>query len=93
MVFSVGGDDFDDVIVEWLAATHLPGIDWKQPAVLTNLKALAEAAKVSSRGCAVQPAGQTRLVNTPAPHMCICDRMQACRQLWMGAAAIANAIA
>ena len=37
-----GGDDFDDVIVEWLAATHLPGVDWRQPAVLTNLKALAE---------------------------------------------------
>ena len=44
---SAGGDDFDDIIVAWLAAAHLPGVDWKQPAVLANLKALAEAAKVT----------------------------------------------
>jgi hypothetical protein len=41
-----GGDDFDNVIVEWLAANHLQSVDWRQPALLTNLKALAESAKV-----------------------------------------------
>ncbi|BDA40814.1 Chaperone protein dnaK [Coccomyxa sp. Obi] len=42
----LGGDDFDNLIVDWLASTYLTDIDWKQPSILTNLKTMAEAAKV-----------------------------------------------
>ena len=41
-----GGDDFDNAIVQWLARTHLQGVDWRRPAVLSNLKTMAELAKV-----------------------------------------------
>ncbi|DBA67062.1 TPA: hypothetical protein ACH3X2_001393 [Trebouxia sp. C0005] len=44
----LGGDDFDNVIVDWLIKEHLrpAGIQWRQPAVLSQLKAIAEAAKI-----------------------------------------------
>ena len=41
-----GGDDFDNVIMEWLAEEHLQGVEWRAPQFQTNLRALAEAAKV-----------------------------------------------
>ena len=50
-----GGDDFDNVIVEWLAKEHLQGLDWRAPRFLANLRALAEAAKVRLASiCAVE---------------------------------------
>lgn len=42
-----GGDDFDNVIVEWLMKEHLQkASDLRSPATVARLKALAEAAKV-----------------------------------------------
>lgn len=61
---SAGGDDFDNAIVEWLAEAHLPGVDWRAPAYLGNLRALAEAAKV--RRSAPSAAGGH---DTPSPNM------------------------
>jgi hypothetical protein len=44
----LGGDDWDDALVQWLAREHLgpAGVDCSQPRVRANLKALAEFAKV-----------------------------------------------
>ncbi|KAK9916972.1 hypothetical protein WJX75_009357 [Coccomyxa subellipsoidea] len=43
---NLGGDDFDNVIVDWLAKTYLAAVDWKQPSILTNLKRIVEFAKI-----------------------------------------------
>lgn len=50
---TLGGDDWDNVIVEWLEREHLKplGIEVTRPAMRARLRAVAEAAKV--RGCAV----------------------------------------
>ena len=61
---SAGGDDFDNAIVEWLAEAHLQGVDWRAPAFLGNLRALAEAAKVRC------PASSAAGVMTPPAPMC-----------------------
>ncbi|KAK9810103.1 hypothetical protein WJX72_004949 [[Myrmecia] bisecta] len=44
----LGGDDWDDALIKWLAHNHLTpaGVDWRAPPVLTQLKAIAEAAKI-----------------------------------------------
>jgi molecular chaperone DnaK (HSP70) len=51
-----GGDDFDNVIMEWLMKEHLHRVpDLKSPATVALLKALAEAAKVCTERTAVRP--------------------------------------
>ncbi len=47
MCSPAGGDDFDNVIVDWLAKTYFSTVDWKHPSILSNLKCVAEFAKVS----------------------------------------------
>jgi molecular chaperone DnaK len=44
----LGGDDWDDALVQWLAREHLgpAGVDCSAPRTRANLKALAEFAKV-----------------------------------------------
>lgn len=42
-----GGDDFDNVVVEWLIKGYLQGVDCREPLMVARLKALAEKAKAS----------------------------------------------
>ncbi|KAL3139986.1 hypothetical protein ABBQ38_004272 [Trebouxia sp. C0009 RCD-2024] len=44
----LGGDDFDNVIVDWLIKEHLKpqGVKWRQPEVISQLRTIAEAAKI-----------------------------------------------
>ena len=45
-----GGDDFDNVIVEWLIEDHLKIADgFRSPVTIARLKALAERAKVGTK--------------------------------------------
>ncbi|KAK9813400.1 hypothetical protein WJX73_006199 [Symbiochloris irregularis] len=43
----LGGDDWDDAIVQWLGETHLRplGLDWKRPSAVGALRTIAESAK------------------------------------------------
>ncbi|GMH43026.1 hypothetical protein BSKO_10948 [Bryopsis sp. KO-2023] len=44
----LGGDDWDEAIINWIIQDHLvpAKIDWKSPKVMSNLKGLAEYAKM-----------------------------------------------
>jgi len=41
-----GGDDFDKIIMDWLIKDYLLGVDCREPAMISRLKALAEKTKV-----------------------------------------------
>lgn len=45
----LGGDDWDAEIINWLIRDKIgpAGIDWKDPAVMSNLRAIAEYAKIN----------------------------------------------
>lgn len=51
-----GGDDFDNVIVEWLIEDHLKNADGvRSPVTTARLKALAERAKVGATASEILP--------------------------------------
>ena len=53
---NAGGDDFDNVIVEWLIDDHLKMADVvRSPVAIARLKALAESAKVGAAAFAILP--------------------------------------
>ena len=40
-----GGDDFDNIIVDWLMREYLQAVDCTEPIMIARLKGLAEKAK------------------------------------------------
>ncbi|CAL5225668.1 g8531 [Coccomyxa viridis] len=44
---NLGGDDFDNIIVDWLIRESLQAVDCTEPIMIARLKALAEKAKVA----------------------------------------------